>query len=357
MSVREGAMTNISATERHAGTDPRTPNETPERRSARGLPRRRFLNDMPDKGLFGFVAVFGFANIIALKRYSYDPDVVAGLAVALMVGYGLIAYRIPEVHLRLDRLGDNFYYLGFIFTLASLSAVLIQLRADTDPNIKAIIGDFGIALFTTIVGVAGRVILTQMRTEIDDVEAAIRRDILEASNDLRMQLSLSLREFETFHKSVQQVVAEGLTRTDDVLEKQIGHVASAAGVAISRINDASQAHQKHATALATNISEIAASVADLRKRLGAVKFPTERIDQQLATFGEGLESLAARVSAALEELERGLSAVKFPTKEIERKLESFGTELEQRLLTRLAVVADEIEKASKKKRRWWSLKR
>src|SRR5262249_19775630 len=162
-------------------------------------------------------------------------------------GYGLIAYRIPEVHLRLDRLGDNLYYLGSIFTLASLSAVLIQLRADTDPNIRAIIGDFGIALFTTIVGVAGRVILTQMRQEIDDVEAAIRRDILEASNDLRMQLSLSLREFETFHKGVQQVVAEGLTRTDDVLKKQIGQVTSVAGVAISRINDAFQAHQNHAT--------------------------------------------------------------------------------------------------------------
>jgi hypothetical protein len=110
-----------------------------------------------------------------------------------MVAYGLIAYRIPDVQIRLDRLGDNFYYLGFIFTLASMSAALIQLRAE--PNI----------LITTIVGVAGRVLFTQMRTEIDEVEAAIRRDIIQASNDLRAQLSLSLRDFETFHKSVQQV--------------------------------------------------------------------------------------------------------------------------------------------------------
>ena len=87
---------------------------------------------------------------------------VAGSAVALMVAYGLIAYRIPDVQIRLDRLGDNFYYLGFIFTLASMSAALIQLRAE--PNIEAILGSFGIALITTIVGVAGRVLFTQMRT-------------------------------------------------------------------------------------------------------------------------------------------------------------------------------------------------
>jgi hypothetical protein len=29
--------------------------------------------EMPDKGLFGFVAVFGFAPVIALKLYNYNP--------------------------------------------------------------------------------------------------------------------------------------------------------------------------------------------------------------------------------------------------------------------------------------------
>jgi hypothetical protein len=86
----------------------------------RPLPRRRFIDDMPDKGLFGIVAIFGFATIISLKLYNVNPDFVAAFAVALMIIYGVVAYRIPAVSLRLDRLGDNFYYLGFIFTLASM---------------------------------------------------------------------------------------------------------------------------------------------------------------------------------------------------------------------------------------------
>lgn len=323
-----------------------------ERRpTARGLPRRRFLNDMPDKGLFGFVAVFGFATLIALKLHNYNADIVTGLAVALMIAYGLIAYRIPDVHIRLDRLGDNFYYLGFIFTLASLSAALIQLRNNTD--IKPILDSFGIALFTTIVGVAGRVLFTQMRTEIDEAEAVIRRDILETSNDLKMQLSHSLRDFETFQKSVQQVAAEGLSRTNDVIETQLTQITNAATVAIGQISDSFKANQTHAASLATSVSDISVSVAELRKRLNTVKIPTERLDKQVGTLGDELERLATRVASALEELEQGLGAVKFPTKHIEEKFETFGTELVQRLLTRLADVSQEIEKASKVRRKWW----
>src|SRR5262249_15668541 len=161
------------------------------------------------------------------------------------------------------------------------------------------IGSFGIALFTTIVGVAGRVIFTQMRTETDEVEAIVRRDILEASNDLKMQLNLALREFETFHKSVQQVVTEGLAPTDKLLATQIGHVASAAGGAISSISDGIRSHESHVASLTKSISEIAESVVDLRKRLGVIKFPTERLDKQIDTFAENLEQLSKKVAAAL----------------------------------------------------------
>src|SRR5258707_552427 len=107
--------------------------------ASRPLPRRRFIDDMPDKGLFGLVAVAGFVAIISLKLYDANADIVAAFAVALMIAYGLIAYRIPAVSLRLDRLGDNFYYLGFIFTLASMSAALIQLRENIN-NIDSLLG-------------------------------------------------------------------------------------------------------------------------------------------------------------------------------------------------------------------------
>jgi hypothetical protein len=183
---------------------------------------------MPDKGLFGFAATFGFPIIVALKLQGINSDVVAAGAVALMVAYGLLAYRMPDVKLRLDRLGDNFYYLGFIYTLASMSAALLQLRQGYE--IDALLGNFGIALTTTIVGVVGRVLFVQMRSENDEVEQMVRRDLITASNDLRAQLNVCLRDFETFHTSVLQATAEKLNRATEIAEAQAGKIAGAAQV-------------------------------------------------------------------------------------------------------------------------------
>lgn len=316
-----------------------------ERKNVPLLPRRLFVNAMPDKGLFGFVAVFGFALILSLKIYEYNSDIVAGLAVALMVAYGLIAYRVPEVHLRLDRLGDNFYYLGFIYTLASMSAALLQLR--TEQNIEPILGSFGIALITTIVGVAGRVMFTQMRSEIDDFEAIARRDLVQTSNDLRAQLHLSLRDFETFQKMVLQVTDESISRSDTVVADQVTQVGAAAKTAAGEISSAFKRNQTPAKSLITAISDISNSVDELTQRLRTVELPTDKINDQLKKTGDELEALIMRVSSSLEEFGKKLDGIKPPVDRIEEQFEIVGRELERRLLSRLATVVDEIEKQRK----------
>src|SRR5438105_1955670 len=65
-----------------------SPDQPPQVREsvpASALPRRRFFNEMPDKGLFAFVSVFGFVLIVWLKIRGYDGDLVAGLAVIFML--------------------------------------------------------------------------------------------------------------------------------------------------------------------------------------------------------------------------------------------------------------------------------
>jgi hypothetical protein len=49
------------------------------------LPRRRFLSDMPDKGLFAFAATLGFLGILLFKLDGFDANYIAAAAVALML--------------------------------------------------------------------------------------------------------------------------------------------------------------------------------------------------------------------------------------------------------------------------------
>jgi hypothetical protein len=231
------------------------------------LPRLRFFDDMPDKGLFALVALAGFAAVLWLKVRRHDPETVAIVAVGFMVGYGLIAYNIPAVRFRLDRLGDNFYYLGFIYTLASMAAALIQLRESI--QIEPILGSFGIALITTIVGVAGRVMLVQMRSEIDDVEEQVRRDLLNVSKDLRAQLALTLREFETFATAIRQTAEESTKQSAAAAQQQVELIASVAQRASGEIKTAFEAHRPNSQELHTLLKELTSlleSTGTVRRR-------------------------------------------------------------------------------------------
>jgi hypothetical protein len=259
------------------------------------LPRRRFLSDMPDKGLFALAATLGFFGILLFKLDGVDANYVAAAAVALMLVYGGLAYQLPKVQMRIDRLGDNFYYLGFIYTLASLSAALIQLREGVP--IDTLLGSFGIALFTTIVGVAGRVIFVQMRGELDDVEERVRRDLLAASADLRSQLSLSLAEFETFQTAVTQAAANVKEQSPELASAAIDRISRVAAQAARRIDEAFGSEEMRSRGIRDAIAKMS----------GAAEETTQKLAGELDNFVKQLEMVLDRLGNAIERIDRKTS--------------------------------------------------
>jgi len=107
-----------------------------------------------------------------------------------MLIYGGVAFRLPAIQMRPDRLGDNFYYLGFIYTLASLSAALLQLRSGT--QIDELLGNFWHCLdHDHRRCVAGtRFSLCRCEENATTLKPTSRRDLASASADLRAQLVL-----------------------------------------------------------------------------------------------------------------------------------------------------------------------
>ena len=215
-----------------------------------------------------------------------------------MIVYGVIAYHIPAVKLRVDRLGDNFYYLGFIYTLASMAAALMQLRGGIE--IEPILGSFGIALITTIVGVAGRVMFVQMRGELDEVEEQTRRDLLETSKELRAQLALALREFETFSTAVRQAAEETAKQSTAAAQKQIELIGSVAQMAANEIRSAFDANRSSMRELSETIQRVAKAVDQTNTHFASMELPTRRFEQQLDLFGAHLLDLMQKLSAAVE---------------------------------------------------------
>jgi hypothetical protein len=279
----------------------RSPHGSDDRldRAQRTLPRRRFFSDMPDKGLFALVAVLGFAGILILKVRGFDADLVAGGAVILMLVYGFVAFQFRRVRLRPDRLGDNFYYLGFIYTLASLSAALLQLRGGA--RIEELLGSFGIALFTTIIGVAGRVLFVQMRGDIDEVEDEVRKNLLSTSADLRAQLSITLSEFETFHTGVQQAARKAAEQSTMAAQDAISNISRVANAAAENIDKAFAREAEKLNSFEQAVLRIEKGLKDL----------TTEMSDRIYDLSDNLERMVNQLAVAVDIISRRKSMFRF----------------------------------------------
>jgi methyl-accepting chemotaxis protein len=266
---------------------------SPVERGERLLPRRRFFNQMPDKGLFAVAAVGGFLAIFFLKIYGLDANFVAAGAVVAMLAYGIAAFRFKRVQLRPDRLGDNFYYLGFIYTLASLSAALLQLQRD-DISIEGILGSFGIALFTTIFGVAGRVLFVQLRSDIDEVEDEVRRDLQSTAADLRGQLNATLADFETFQLGVHQAAEEAAKDSLKVVQDSISNISRVANAAADNIERAFGRETER-------VSDLQDSITKVDSRLNSL---VENLNDRMDEFNDRIDQMTTRLTEVIELLSR-----------------------------------------------------
>ena len=108
--------------------------------------------------VFVLTAVAGFFIIFLLKSVFGLTGVVGVtfFSAATIVCYGVLMGRccreIPQ-----DQIGDSCYYLGFIYTIASLAAAMFSLNSD-DFEIAGLVADFGVALLSTLTGIICRVV-------------------------------------------------------------------------------------------------------------------------------------------------------------------------------------------------------
>ena len=251
-----------------------------------------------DKALFAAFLTVGCAAIIGLKFFGFSQLLVTIPAVMLIIVYAAIVSMLKFFRLREDRAGDNCYYLGFLFTLCSLAVALMQYylgNRDTDE----LIGNFGIALFTTIVGIGCRVLLGQFREDPLDVEQEVRVELAEAASRFKSALDNSINELETFRHANQQSVEEGFTRQRTFFEEQSELFGAAIKEVTAGVSEVAGEFQSQANAFNDHVKRLVKVAGQLETKLNAVDIPEDLItrrfgalDLALAQMGEVLEEKA-----------------------------------------------------------------
>ena len=106
----------------------------------------------------------GVASIVGVRLAATGmAGAVAAALIAVAIVFALGVHYRRNALKQADRAGDDLYYLGLLLTLVSLIYTLIALFlvdvGSSARRVETLIGNFGIALVSTVAGILGRILL------------------------------------------------------------------------------------------------------------------------------------------------------------------------------------------------------
>jgi hypothetical protein len=296
---------------------------------------------------FVIAAVTGGAAIVAMKYYGIDQAPVTLIACALIILYALLVNSIAILRVREDQLADNCYYLGFLYTLTSLSWALYDFGRNDDVN--AIVANFGIALGSTIVGIVLRVFLNQARRDVLETERDARMELSDAVARMRVQLDDAVLALGSFCRVAQQSAAEQInavaTESTKVLHEGVGKVAEASSRVMERIDQAFAEFGEHAETLNKTAAATVKSVKALLTRIEKIEAPNDLLKARLEPALATVDRAANLLSDRLAEDERLMQAYGNRVSALQEELET-GTERLKASLAELRTIGDAAAGAS-----------
>jgi cytochrome c556 len=272
----------------------------------------KMTDRLRDRGFidqWGFVAfaVVGFAIIVSTKALGIRTTWVAVGAIVAMSSYALVIGRAGTGRVRADQAGDNCYYLGLIYTLASLSYAIATF--DPGDTGTTIVQGFGIALATTIFGLILRVFFSQGRPDLENVEEQTRVEMTDAVVRLKAELGDVVRQLNDFTRIVQLSMTElqqsataSITNfTNTSVQGLQGVVEAASSTIRDEANDFASRSKRYSTAfdkLLTKLERHAESVDTMREAQEIVQLTAKAAESAVGSAGVAMGSLQASAEGA-----------------------------------------------------------
>ena len=237
----------------------------------------------PQRIIFITFFVTGSLGVVTIKELGMGPMIAIGFSAAVMLAY-ILYCGTRKFDIRAEILGDNIYYMGFLFTLVSLAYTLYKFTS-ADNEIDQIIKNFGIALTTTLIGVVGRVYFNQTKDEDDPESVSIDYEI---DFDPAQELAESRAEMVREMNACQKVISEQASLLSESI-KQTGSAMEALSSQLKSISNAT--------------TEVNASLVSERdKYLAMIEIEAERF----RSLNASIQSDARDSASALESLSSGL---------------------------------------------------
>lgn len=226
-----------------------------------------------------------------------------GPPVLLIIIYMFYAVKAERFKGREYWAADNLYYLGFLYTLTSLSVSIAQFSVDQS-NIGIITSNFGIALATTIVGLALRIVMSQLRQDVTEFERQAHLELSRAVQQFRTRLDDSTRSLDGFNRdlmaNVRKNTDELAQRTTELLDTHGQRYTDILERMSAGLNDAAMALPQTAAAVNGQIEGTVKALQRLNQRIDAIETPSDLLERKLAPAAAALGRLIDESIAHLD---------------------------------------------------------
>jgi hypothetical protein len=316
----------------------------------------------------GFIAA-GVGVIVAFSWWSGGASggsrhwTMTALVVGLMVVYGIVLWVRSGTAYASETDGETFYYLGFIYTLATLVATFAPLLNSTErPDSRQVLGFFGLGLITTFVGLAGRIVFAQASSgalaspendarRLGDAYAEAARAIERSTvRIVHAQQRAEGHLSESYSGAVEtiRILSGRVTQQFESMSAQvlkdfaavIERVSAGAESALGEVRDRAVRDVDVASRQAVKTHELAKEQVEqlTTETAGAVRTVTEQAVQDVARVAresaaeltEFFRHTSGHVAATLQQFETRLGAFRLPPEELGEKLVVVLTELAER---------------------------
>ncbi|WP_051442876.1 hypothetical protein [Mesorhizobium sp. WSM3626] len=250
--------------------------------------------------VFAALTLGGCVFIAIAKLSGVNPIAAAGAPVCLMLFYLGVSIFTGKLRLHDEQTGDNLYYMGFLFTLTSLGVSLFQFGSEGSTD--AIVRNFGIAITSTITGIALRIFYNQMRRDPADIERTARHELADMTRRVRAEMESVTREFADFRRVSHQMLEEGFAEIAVQAERNGEHIRSALDkIAMESIKPVQEASGKLSDALKDNFGQVESQFSSIAQRVEAA---ADLLDKANSSMSSSVGKLGEQADTVATKLER-----------------------------------------------------
>ena len=251
------------------------------------------------------------AAIIVLTQATGHTTLAVVLPISILLLYIRLGYYRDSAGLILDQFADSIYYLGFLFTLVALIVSLYYYRTET-LDIGLLVSNFSLALTTTVVGLASRIIINNFRVDQQAASQHMENELEQAASTLVRHAKTIAMQLEVSHEEIQHSIqhsmdqaTQGIQNATDRIEK---HADLSGKILHKHMEGANRSITSLVEAINRSFHEIELPQDVLAKKLAE---PVEQLVQQFGKtqdLVEGLNVEQQRIRDSTHQIVKNLDA-------------------------------------------------